>query len=326
MRDPQKRSNYDQFGDAAEKFSGFGNFGGFEGFSHNEFDFGDIFSGFGGGDFSDFFSGMFRGSRARGPQRGEDIAVNLGISFEEAAFGVEKEIEIERREVCSTCSGEGTTKKSGKKTCSTCRGSGMQQTVRRTFLGTIATSTTCKKCGGAGEEITDPCNNCGGKKIVRNRKKIKVKIPAGINAGNNIRLSGEGHTGGSGAGEGDLYLVILIEPHKIFKRDKTDIFMEMPVSFSEAALGAEIEVPTLRKTAKIKIPSGTQTDTIFRLKEQGIKELNGNHVGDEYIKVIVKTPEKLSKKQKEILEEFAQTEGNDIRKTGFFDGIKKHFK
>ncbi len=325
LSDNQKRTNYDRFGDAAEKFSGFGGFGGQGGFSNMEFDFGDIFSGFGGGGMGDLFKEAFAQSRGRsGSQRGEDLATNMQITFEEAAFGAKKEIEIEIREICNKCNGDGTAKRDGKKTCHTCRGSGTQQSMQRTFFGTLATSTTCRTCSGTGQVITDPCEKCGGKKVVRAKKKITVNVPAGVNSGNNLRLRGLGNSGAKGGASGDLFVVIFVEPHKIFKRDKNDIFMEIPISFSEAALGAEIVAPTLRKPAKIKMPSGTQSGTIFRLKEQGIKGFESSKLGDQFVKVIINTPKSLSKKQKELFEELAKTDGKKGGKEGLFDGLKKH--
>ncbi len=313
LSDPQKRANFDQFGDAAEKFGGFGGFSGQEGFSNMEFDFGDIFSDFGGG-FGDLFKQAFaQESSRRGPQRGQDLAVNLSISFEEAAFGAKKEIEIERREICDRCGGEGTAKKGGKKTCGTCRGSGVQQTMRRTFFGTLATSSTCRTCGGTGQIITSPCEKCGGKKIVKEHKKITVDIPAGINSGNHLRIRSLGNAGEAGARSGDLFAVIFVEPHKIFKRDKNDVYMEMPVSFSEAALGAQIEVPTLRKTVKVKVPGGTQSGAIFRLKEQGIVDISSKKIGDQFVKVIVETPKSLSKRQRELFEELSKLRESSAR-------------
>lgn len=202
----------------------------------------------------------------------------------------------------------------------------MQSSVRRTIFGTLSTSTTCRTCRGEGVVITSPCHKCSGKKIVRKRKKIKVKIPAGINSGNHLRLHGLGNSGGLGARSGDLYVVVVVEPHKFFRRDKNDIFLEVPISFSEAALGATIEAPTLKDSAKIKIPPATQSGTVFRLKGHGIPDLGGSSVGDEYVKVILKTPKNLSKKQKELLEELGSLDGKEMRQPDFFDHFKKHFK
>ncbi len=305
LSDSQKRANYDQFGDAAQQFGGFSGFKGAGGFSHAEFDFEDLFSDFG---FGDLFGQSFGRRQNNRPRAGQDIGVNLSVSFEQAAFGTEKELEIRRRETCDRCKGDGTAKKDGKKTCSGCNGSGIKKSVTRTFLGTLQTQTTCNECGGIGTVITDPCPKCDGKKIISVSKKISIKIPAGINSGNNLRLEGQGHAGEHGARAGNVFVVIFVEPHQIFKRHKNDIFMEMPISFSQAALGAEMTVPTLKKSVKLKVPASTQTDTVFKLKGQGVKDISSHKIGDEYIKVIVKTPAHMSKRQKELFEELFKTE------------------
>ncbi|MAG17979.1 MAG: molecular chaperone DnaJ [Candidatus Diapherotrites archaeon] len=316
LGDEQKRRNYDQFGEQSERFGQ----GGFQGFGGEGFDFSDIFEQFGGGGFGDIF-----GQGRRGPRRGEDIIVKLSLSFEEAAFGIKKEIEVDRIEECDNCKGSGA--KPGTKivTCSTCNGSGMEKQIRRTFLGTIATQTTCRKCKGQGESVDDPCPVCSGSGREHKKKKISITIPAGIDSGNHLRLRDQGNEGEKGAVKGDLITVIFVEPHEVFKRDGFDIFMELPVSFSEAALGNEIAVPTLKGKAKLKVPSGTQSGTLFKMKEKGIQKLQRKDFGDQYVRVIVKTPEKMSKKMKKTLEELQAEEKIQSERKGFFGKLKGIF-
>ncbi len=318
LSDPQKRQQYDQFGENAERFGGQGGFSGFEGFSGQDFDFSDLFDNMGfGGSFSDFFSGG--GRQTQRSRRGQDILVNLTISFEEAAFGVTKEIFVNKTEKCSKCSGEGTTEKDGKQTCTTCHGSGIQKTMQRTILGTIATQTTCGKCKGVGKIITKPCTTCHGSGKESVRKKISVKIPAGVENGIRLRVNGEGNAGDNGAQSGDLFVGLFVEEHEFFKRDGSDVYLELPITFSQAALGTKAEVPTVHGKVELKIPAATQSGTVFRLKEQGVKSLNSSRIGDQFVKVIVKTPDKLSKKQKDLLEELAKEEGTHKKgKKGFF--------
>jgi len=327
LRDPQKRQNYDRFGDAAQRFGGFGDFSG-AGFQRADFDFGDIFSdfAFGGGGMGDLFRGAFGSGRRRGPQQGESIRFDLGISFEEAIFGIEKKFTIERMEECDSCKGSGAEKGTEKVKCNVCHGTGVEEKARR-FLGTtLVTRGPCSKCGGDGEIIERPCKKCSGAGRVKSKRKMKVKIPAGVNTGNHLRLQGQGNFGEKGAPSGDLFVVLFVDPHEFFKRDGTDIFSEIPVSFSEAALGIEIEVPTLRGKAKMKVPHGSQSGTIFKMKGQGVKELNSSRIGDQYVKVILKTPEKLSKEQKKLFEELGKIEKMKKDRKGIFDGLKKHFK
>jgi molecular chaperone DnaJ len=325
LGDEQKRRNYDQFGEQSEKFSGFGGFstGGFE---SNEFNFEDIFEsmGFGSG-FADFFGENIFGGRQSRKSRGTDILIRLNISFEEAAFGTKKDIEIERIEECETCKGSGA--KPGTKilTCKVCNGTGFERTVRRTFIGTISTQTTCRACKGTGTSYEEVCHNCHGDGKVNKRKKITVEIPAGVDTGTKLRISGQGNAGSPGMKKGDIIILIYVEPHEIFKRDEQDIYMEAPISFSEAALGGEIEVPTLKGKAKIRIPPGTQSGTIFKMQGKGIKVLNRNEYGDQFVKVIVRTPEKLSKRQRELFEQLAQEEEIAKSRKGFFDRFKDIF-
>lgn len=317
LSDPQKRQNYDQFGDAAERFSGFS---GFEGFTHSEFDFSDLFGESGFGDaFKDMFGqGFARTQQRGGPARGQDIAVNMNISFDEAVHGTTKEFSVEHEVTCTKCKGERTTEKDGKQKCTTCNGTGVQQSTRKTFFGVISTSMTCGKCKGEGTMITKPCSKCDGRGKEKVREKVSVKIPAGIDTGYRLRLHGKGNAGRNGGTQGDLYVLVFVEPHKEFKRDRDDIFVEVPLSFTQAVLGDKIEVRTINGSAKVNVPAGTQSGTIFRLKGEGVKNFRTEKAGDQYVKVILKTPEKLSKKQKELFEELAKEEGKKGKNKDFF--------
>jgi molecular chaperone DnaJ len=325
LSDPQKKSNYDQFGHAAEGFQGFQGFRG-AGSRGFDFDFGDIFGAFGGGDqfgFGDMFRQAFgRGARA-GPTKGANLRIDLNLSFEEAVFGTEKTVAITRVEECKACKGKGG---SGEEDCSECRATGVVRHTRRTAFGMFSTQTTCPKCGGEGKVLKKVCKKCEGKGRVRGRKEIKIKVPAGISSGNHLRLHGQGNAGVRGGPAGDLFVVVFVEPHEVFKRDGADLFAELPISFAEAALGTKLDVPTLKGEAVIKVPAFTQTGTIFRLKGKGVKKLNESGFGDEYIKVIVQTPKKMGSKQKKLFEELAKQEKTAKERKGFFQRVKKKFK
>jgi len=226
---------------------------------------------------------------------------------------------------CPTCKGDGTTSKSGKKQCDVCKGTGLERQTRRTFLGTIQTQSTCRKCHGGGEIITEPCAECGGPGRVRRPRKITINVPEGIDTGQSLRVKGRGNAGERGAQHGDIIAVIYVEPHEIFKRDGEDIYMEAPLSFSEAALGTTIEVPTLKGKAKLKIPAGTQTGTIFRMADRGIKILGREQRGDQYVKANVKVPSKLSKREKELLEQLSEEEEIAKERKGLFGKFKDLF-
>lgn len=322
LSNPQKKANYDQFGHGFEKFSGFQ--GGAAGF-----DFGDIFSsfGFGEGAFGDVFSDLFgagrRGSRAR---RGADLKVTLGIEFEEAAFGAEKEISVERLEKCAGCAGKGAEKQEDIVSCGNCNGSGYVTRMNRSFFGMIQMQHPCGNCKGKGTVIKNPCKGCNGKGILKLRKKIKVKIPAGVDTGYYLKLAGEGNTGVNGGLQGDLFVVVFVEPHEVFKRDGADVYCELPLSFSEAALGTKIEVPTLEGEATLNIPAGTQTHTLFKLNGKGIKKLQGIGKGDEYVRVVLQTPKRMGRKQKELFEEMVKEEEVQKNRKGLFEKIKEKFE
>ena len=327
LSDPEKRANYDQFGHAAEGFTGFRGFGDFSsrGFDFGDFesvgfDFDDLFKSFG---FGDIFGREFRGKTKRRPRKGLDLRYDLSISFEEAAFGTKKEIEVERIEECDECSGRGSIGTDGMANCPQCNGRGVIDRTQRTPFGVFSTRTTCNKCRGEGKINKNPCNKCKGLGKIKRKRKISVKIPEGIQNGAFLRMEGEGNAGDIGAGNGDLYVVTFIEPHEFFKRDEADIYAEIPISFAAAALGSEISVPTLKEKVKLKIPAGTQTGTIFKLKGKGIKNREKEGYGDEYIKVIIRTPKNLNRKEKELFEELKKEEKEEYKDNGFF---KKFWK
>ncbi|MBQ2695754.1 MAG: molecular chaperone DnaJ [Clostridia bacterium] len=318
LSDPDKKQRYDQFGHAGvdPNFgAGGGGFGGFGG----GFDFGDIFEGFFGGGF-----GGGRGARRNAPKPGSDLETSITISFEEAAFGCEKEIHIYRTEFCPDCEGSGAKAGSEVVTCSTCGGSGQVRSTQRTILGNMSTVTTCSACGGKGKIVKDPCDTCKGKGKIRKSRTIKVNIPAGIDHGQSISLSGQGNVGDLGAPVGNLFVTVAVEPHEIFVRNNYDVMSEVPITFVQAALGAELEVPTLDGKVKYSIPEGTQTGTVFRLKGKGIPMLRRNGRGDQYVKVTVEVPTHLSQKQKELLREFegGLKSNNHTKQKSFFEKMR----
>ncbi len=303
LGDDEKREQYDQFGTTADDFGGGGfDFSDFSSFAEG-FDFEDIFDSFFGGGFS-----RRRRSAARA---GADLRYDIEITLEEAAFGVKKTISIPRLETCDKCNGTGAESEEDIETCPDCDGSGILKKQTRTPFGIFATTTTCRKCNGTGKFIKNKCKKCSGSGRIENEKTIMVEIPPGVDEGNRIRLSEEGEAGIKGGPSGDLYVVVHLKEHKIFERKGNDIFLEMPITFPQAALGAEIEVPLLKGKTKLKIPPGTQTNTIFRLKDKGIPNLHGYGKGSELIKVIIQTPKRLNKKQKKILKDFEEEEKKD---------------
>ncbi|MCL1828771.1 MAG: molecular chaperone DnaJ [Oscillospiraceae bacterium] len=319
LSDSEKRSKYDQFGHAAFDPSGFGSSGGFTGdFSG----FGDIFSDIFGG-FGDIFGG---GARAKtGPRRGDSLRATAAISFTEAAFGCAKEISLSRIEECESCGGSGASPGTDVETCANCGGRGTVSTQQRTPLGVFSTTGACPRCGGSGKIIKEPCQNCRGSGSVRKQRKIAVNIPAGIDNGQTISLRGQGNTGSRGGGPGDLLITVSVKSHPQFKRDGTAVLFSMPISFTQAALGAELEVPTLDGNVKYTLPEGTQTGSVFRLKGKGIPSLRGGGRGDQFITVNIEIPKTLTARQKELLLEFENIAGkNDSEgKTGVFDKKKK---
>jgi molecular chaperone DnaJ len=322
LSDKQKRQAYDQFGHQGVS-GGFGP-GGFN--PENFRDFGDIFGDF--GDFGDFFESLFGGGRRTrrgrgGAMRGEDLRYDLELNLEEVATGVEKTIEVPRHEVCEACEGTGCAPGTSPTTCSQCHGAGQVSYSQ----GFFSVSRPCPRCGGRGQTIETPCTTCSGAGRVLKRKKLSVKIPAGASTGLRLKVSGEGERGVRGGPPGDLYLFIFVRPHELFQRDEDDIVCEVPISFAQAALGAEIEVPTLFGKARMKVPAGTQTHKKFRLRGKGLPNLRHQGQGDQYVRVIVETPTKLTQRQKELLQELGTLSGEKHHpiSEGFFEKVKDMF-
>jgi len=308
LSDPEKRANYDRFGHAGA--TGFP-----EGFP---------FAGNINDIFGDIFGEMFGGGRRRGSNvnRGADLRYNLELSFEEAAFGTETRLRVPRPVACDACGGSGSASRSST-TCPACRGSGQQ----RFQQGFFAVARTCARCGGAGTVIADPCPRCDGEGRLAGEKELLLKVPAGLDDGARVRLPGEGEAGERGGQAGDLYVVIHVRPHAIFKRDDQNVLLELPISFTQAALGADIDVPTLDGKVKLKIPAATQTGRVFRLREKGIPSPNGYRRGDQLVAVRVETPAKLTREQRELLERFAEVSGEEQhpQARGFFDKVRELF-
>ena len=318
LSDDTKRSQYDQFGHEGPD-RGFG--GGF----------GGGFSGFGG--FDDIFSSFFGGGSSRrsdpnAPRKGDDLQYRMNISFEDAVFGKQTEIEIPIEETCETCNGSGAKPGTSPKTCSNCNGAGqINQTVETPF-GRMVNRKTCGTCRGTGQIIIDKCSTCHGAGTVQKRKKIKVTIPAGVNDGQQLRVSGQGEPGKNGGPAGDLYILFNVKAHEYFERDGDDIYYELKLTFPQAALGDEIEVPTVHGKVKLKIPAGTQSGEKFRIKDKGVKNVHGYGQGHQYVIVRVVTPTKLTEKQKQLLRDFAEISRDIPEEQGssLFDRIKKTLK
>ena len=316
LSDPEKKARYDQFGFAGvDPNYGAGAGGGAYG---GGFDFGDL-----GDIFGSFFGGGFGGGQRRNPnapQRGESIRASVSVSFTEAAFGCEKSVTLERSEQCPTCKGNGCAPGTTPEICPNCHGTGTVQTRRQTPMGVFASNGPCRKCGGTGRLIHQPCPDCRGTGAVRKRKTIKINIPAGIDHGQTISLRGQGTAGRNGGPAGDLLITVMVQPHELFRRDGVDVFCEAPITFAQAVLGAELEIPTIDGKVKYSIPEGTQTGTVFRLKGKGIPVLNGRGRGDQYVTVTIETPRNLNKEQKEALRRFSETlgESNYEKRKSFF--------
>jgi molecular chaperone DnaJ len=313
LSDAEKRSRYDRFGHA-----GLGGAQG--GFDPEIFaDFTDIFGDFFG--FGDLFGGRSgrRGSRV---QRGADLRYDLQISFEEAVSGVLTKIKLPRQENCAGCEGTGADPKVGTETCSTCAGHGQV----RFQQGFFTISRTCSNCSGTGRIVRQPCRTCGGQGRIVKEKTLELKIPAGVDNGTRLRVASEGEAGASGGPPGDLYVVLRVQDHPFFKRQDADIYCEIPLTFTQAALGAEIKVPTLNGAEPIKVPEGTQTGTVFRLKNRGIKSLEGRGTGDQFVTVRVVTPTQLRREQKDLLRQFAEITGDSLDEGGsLFEKVKEMF-
>lgn len=314
LSDSQKRAQYDRFGHVDPNQGFGGGAGGFEDFGG----FGDIF---------DMFFGGAGRRNPNAPQRGADLQYTMTIEFKEAVFGKETDIEIPRTDQCDNCSGSGAKPGTRPETCSTCRGTGQQELVQNTAFGRIVNRRVCPTCSGTGKIIREKCGICHGSGKVKKRRKIHIKIPAGIDDGSQLRVSGEGESGVRGGPPGDLYVVIRVKDHDFFDREGDDIYCEVPITFAQAALGDEIEVPTLTGKVKLKIPAGTQTNTYFRLKGHGVPRLRGIGQGDQHVKAVVVTPTKLSDRQKELLREFAKLSGEDTheQQETLFERMKKAF-
>ena len=308
LSDPQKRAAYDTYGDENGPQAGAG-FGGFSGFGSDGtgaggfgFDMDDIFSSI----FSGFGGGSSRAQRANAPQRGQDILVGVNLTFEEAAFGTQKTVNVKRVENCPDCKGTGAKDGTAFKVCSQCKGSGRVTMTQRTPFGQVSTQGVCPTCHGTGKIITDKCTTCGGVGRFEKVSEVKVNIPAGIDSGQRVRYDNEGHAGSNGGEKGGLYVEVRVAPHKLFSRNGFDVLLEVPISIVDATLGTTIEVPTLYGNKEIKIPEGTQSGTVFTIKNYGIKKLKATGKGDMFVKVIVEVPKSVSKEQKEFLKRFDQ--------------------
>ncbi|WP_261458547.1 molecular chaperone DnaJ [Serratia fonticola] len=316
LTDDQKRAAYDQYGHAAFEQGGMGGGGGFGG---GGADFSDIFG--------DVFGDIFGGGRRQRASRGSDLRYNMDLTLEEAVRGVTKEIRIPTLEECDVCHGNGAKPGSSPATCPTCHGQGQVQ-MRQGFF---TVQQACPHCHGRGQIIKDPCNKCHGHGRVEKSKTLSVKIPAGVDTGDRIRLAGEGEAGEHGAPAGDLYVQVQVSAHPIFEREGNNLYCEVPINFAMAALGGEIEVPTLDGRVKLKVPAETQTGKLFRMRGRGVKSVRGGSQGDLLCRVVVETPVSLNEKQKQLLKELEESLGgpsgdkNSPRSKSFFDGVKKFF-
>jgi molecular chaperone DnaJ len=318
LSNPEKRQRYDKFGHAGVD----PNFGAGTGgaYSGGFGDFGDIFSDLFGGGF-----GFGGGNRRNGPKRGNDVRQVVNVTFEEAAFGCKKKINITKMENCPTCGGTGAKKGTNPETCQYCHGTGQIKTQQRTILGYMTNVTTCTHCNGTGKIIKDPCRDCRGTGKVRNSRTIEINIPAGIDDGQTMQLSGQGEPGERGGPSGDLLITVRVRRHEIFERRDNDVYLEMPISFVQAALGATLTVPTLDGVVEYDIPEGTQSGTRFRLRGKGIPFIRGKGRGDQYVTVTVEVPKNLSSKQKELLKEFDEDK-NYKQKKSFAEKMKDFLK
>lgn len=320
LSDDQKRSQYDQFGHAGAQGQGFGGFDGFGG-AQDFGGFGDIFDM--------FFGGGGRSRDPNAPRAGADLQYRMDLDFEEAIFGVEKEITIPREEECDTCHGSGAKPGTKPDTCSHCHGSGQLNQEQNTPFGRVVNRRVCHYCSGKGQIIKERCSTCHGAGRVEKQRKINISIPAGIDEGQQIRVAGRGESGVNGGPPGDLYVVISIRPHEYFEREGDHIYCELPLTFTQAALGDEVEVPTVHGKVKLKVEAGTQTGKTYRLNGKGVPNVRGRGQGNQYVKVRVVTPTKLTERQKEILREFNAISGNDPAEeqdTNFFQRFKKAIK
>ncbi|GEL07281.1 molecular chaperone DnaJ [Salisediminibacterium halotolerans] len=313
LSDSQKRAHYDQFGHA-DPNQGFGGAGG-----------GDF------GGFSDIFDMFFGGGRRdpNAPQQGADMQYTMNLDFKEAVFGKETDIEIPREENCETCGGNGAKPGTQPETCTHCQGSGQLNVEQNTPFGRVVNRRVCHHCDGTGQFVKDKCRTCGGKGKVKKRKTIHIKIPAGVDTGQQIRVAGQGEAGVNGGPPGDLFVVFNVQPDEFFERDGDDIYCEMPITFTQATLGDEIEVPTLNGKVKLKVPAGTQNGTHFRLRGKGVPNVRGMGQGDQHVLMKVIVPKDISENQKRLLREFSEEEGDEMpdeQSQSFFDKVKRAFK
>jgi len=323
LSDPDKKARYDQYGTADTADFG-------AGFDFRDF-YGEGTSDF--GSFSDIFESFFGGATHRTSRRdrarkGADLRYNMEITLEEAAFGAEKKIEVPVWETCTTCKGSGAAPGTSKRTCPDCKGTGEIRVTQNTFLGQSISIQTCPRCRGEGQIIEDPCKTCQGTGKVKKRKSINVKILAGVDSGHRLRLAGLGEPGENGGPAGDLFIVIYVKKHPLFKRSGSDLYYDHKISLPKAVLGGETTVPTLEGKVKMKIPAGTQSDTVFRLRGKGTYILGSKNRGDEHVKVTVEIPKKLNTQAKKLIYELAQEMGEDIEKIGeknFFEKVKDSF-
>ncbi|MBE3553516.1 MAG: molecular chaperone DnaJ [Thermicanus sp.] len=318
LSDPQKKASYDQFGHAGVNQGTEAGGAGAGGFDPSDFGgFGDIFDM--------FFGGGGRRRNPNAPRQGADLQYSLTIEFEEAYFGANKEIRIPKEEICPECHGSGAKPGTTPETCSFCRGTGEEETMQQTPFGRIVNRRTCHVCHGKGKIVKEKCPRCQGSGRIRQTKTISVTIPAGIDDGSQLRISGEGEPGINGGPPGDLYILLRVKSHSFFEREGDDLYCDVPINFAQAALGAEIEVPTMGGKVHLKIPAGTQSGTFFRLKGKGFPRLRGNGQGDQHVRVIVVTPKHLTERQKELLREIF-AEDLPLHQDTFFDKMKKAFR
>ncbi|MCD6238320.1 MAG: molecular chaperone DnaJ [Thermotogae bacterium] len=320
LSDPQKRAQYDRFGKV----------GNIPNTDFGEGDFGRVEDLF--GDFGDIFDTFFGGTKTTSrastrPRNGEDLVYEINVSFEEAVFGANKIVEIIHKEVCPDCNGTGGKNGKGFKTCPRCNGTGMITEEKRTFFGYFRNTAVCPLCGGTGKIIEEPCPTCRGTGILNMKKKIKIRIPAGIENGTRLRIPGEGNVGKNGGRNGDLYIIVHVKEHPYFKRQGNNIYLRKDIDFVQAVLGADIPVETLYGTVKLKVPPGTQSSETFRLKNKGIKNERTGRVGDQYVKLDIRIPTKLTPTERELLERYAKEAGISVnfRSNGIFNKVRGKF-
>ncbi|MBI5835617.1 MAG: molecular chaperone DnaJ [Candidatus Eisenbacteria bacterium] len=325
LRDPDKRARYDQFGHAATG-------GGAQGFPGGaEFNMEDALRAFmrdfGGMDFGDLFAGGRPGQGRRGEARGADLQARVEVSLEEIATGVKKTLRIRRQKKCEHCAGGGSEPGRHTESCPACHGSGEVRQVQRTFFGQFVNVAPCARCGGTGKLVTHPCKECGGEGRVRAQDTVVVTVPPGVQSGNYIRLQGMGDAGPRGGHAGDLLVVLEESPHEVFERDGNDLLCQVSVTVSQAALGTELEIPTLTGKARVKVPAGTQSGKVFRLAGKGLRGLNGRGHGDQLVRVVIWTPTRLSQRERELLEELGRLEADKVPKPtkGFFERVRDAF-